>query len=329
MRLLWVLLIHIINLINSRGSIQKLNSEIVVGSLTTTPARLFAKEGHLSETLLRLLSITILDKIYLNVPWSYGIRINSGNVTISESILKIAESSKGRLRILRSEDYGPATKLLPILLLTEDELPSNSSIITFDDDRLYTVEAVEALVHEGFNRPNSVITIAAWPIHILSSQGRRGMPNGPNFHSSIPKGKEGVQYIKSGPVDLILGFFGVLYRKKFFIETINENMSLSNKSLFNYNISSRCLKHCLWVDDIWFSGHLERLNIPRYVIGNVPNTKANITPLSNVHALSLDEGISTKQNRDNVLCADAMRKEFNIWGNSKNNNHVRHRVQGD
>ena len=76
--------------------------------------------------------------MYLNIPWAYGIRKKSENIVIPEALLSYMEMSNGRLRILRSVDYGPATKLLPTLLLPDDELPQNSIIITFDDDRIYT-----------------------------------------------------------------------------------------------------------------------------------------------------------------------------------------------
>jgi hypothetical protein len=61
------------------------------------------------------------------------------------------------------------------------------------------------------------------------------------------------------------------------------------------------------------SGHLERLNVPRYVIGKVANSRADITPLSNVAALSLDQGESVKQNYDNVFCAEGLKNVFGIW----------------
>ena len=79
-----------------------------------------------------------IDRLYLNIPWAYGIRKKSENVVIPDALLSFMENSNGRLRILRSIDYGPATKLLPTLLLPDDELPQNSIIITFDDDRIYT-----------------------------------------------------------------------------------------------------------------------------------------------------------------------------------------------
>lgn len=279
---------------------------LVVGSMTTTPWRLEEINGDLGLTLITLLSFKRLDKIYINIPLKYGLRSQSLNVSIPDKLHEMVNSSAGRLIIHRSIDYGPSTKLLPLLLLPDSDLQPDTIIITFDDDRIYREEAVEALYREAISKPGMVITIAAWNIGILSSNGRRGQPGGPNFHSHIPPIKQGIQYVKPGLVDIICGFFGVAYRKHFFSQPFQAD-------LFNYSTNAAFQEHCMFVDDIWFSGHLERLKIPRYVIGNVPNTKADPSSLSNSKALSLDKGESVKQNFDNVHCANAMRRAYGIW----------------
>ena len=147
---------------------------------------------------------------------------------------------------------------------------------------------INTLVNQAIQRPNTVITVAAWPVSILSSNGKRGKQGGPNFYTPIPSGKEGIQYQKSGPIDLILGFYGVAYRKRFFYQSPLQIDPL----LFSYTKRPEFTTHCTYVDDIWFSGHLERLHIPRYTIGKVEDSKAGVTPLTNVDALSLDQGLS-------------------------------------
>ena len=281
----------------------------VVGSMTAVPKRFAQVNGPFGESIQSILSHARIDRLYLNLPWAYGIRKKTENVAVPDAVLDLVERSRGRLRVLRSPDYGPATKLLATLLLPHDELPPNSVIITFDDDRIYTQNCVDALVSQAAIRPDTVITVAAWPVSILSSTGKRGKPGGPNFHSRVPGGREGVQYTKAGPVDLILGFFGVAYRKRFF-HTADGHI---DPLLFAYDRRAEFQKHCTYVDDIWFSGHLERLGVPRYVIGRVADSKAPVTALTNVDALSLDQGESVKQNHDNVLCAEAMRQEWGVW----------------
>lgn len=283
--------------------------KMIVGSMTSTPSRLLEINGALGDTLRKLLSFKSLDMVYLNIPWSYGMRQKHVNYKLSSDMQMFLANADGRLTILRCNDYGPSTKLLPLMLLSEEELPGNATIITFDDDRLYEESAVLALLEVSLVHPKAAITIAAWPIGILSSNGRRGMTEGPNFKSKISGSNMGIQYKKRGSTDLVLGFFGVSYKKSFFLDG-----NRPDPHLFNYSVRSEFSSHCAWVDDVWFSGHLERLNISKIVVGKKSDTTANPTKLSNIDALSLDEGESVKQNRDNVLCAEAMSKEYGIWG---------------
>jgi hypothetical protein len=289
------------------------NSHVmVVGSLTTTLSRLQHVNGGFGRTLDHLLNIKYLHRIYINIPWSYQLRESIQNITLPLELLQKVQQSHGKLVILRCQDYGPSTKLLPTLSLPEDILPSDSIIITFDDDRLYTPLSVFTLIQHSILLPHSVITIAAWSILILSSNGVRGQRNGPVFRSKIPPQVEGMQYRKAGYVDLILGFYGVAYRKRFFTSPTIDC------ELYNYKAMKEFITHCAWVDDIWFSGHLERLNVSKYVVKPAPKVeiRADVTRLSNMKALSLDKGKTDeqiKQNHDNVLCADAMRKKYGIW----------------
>ena len=301
----------------------------VVGSMTAIPKRFAQVKGPFGESLGSILSHARIDRLYLNIPWAYGVRKKTDNVPVPDTILELVERSNGRLRVLRTPDYGPATKLLPTLLLPDDELPPNSVVITFDDDRVYTKNCVDALVSQAALRPDTVITVAAWPVSILSSTGKRGKSGGPNFYSRLPDGREGVQYVKAGPIDLILGFYGVAYRKRFFYPAPEKGVTAGpgpgagagpgaiDPLLFAYDKRPEFQKHCTYVDDIWFSGHLERLGVPRHVIGRVADSKAPVTALTNVDALSLDQGESVKQNHDNVLCAEAMRKEWGVWAQKR------------
>lgn len=291
--------------------------------MTAIPKRFREINGPFGESLSSILGHERIDRLYLVIPWSYGLRKKTDNVTLPTGLLDLMERSNGRLRIIRSVDYGPAAKLLPTLLLSDEELPQNSIIITFDDDRLYTRNCIDALVGQAVLRPDTVITVAAWSITILSSGGKRGKIGGPTFYSKIPLSREGIQYSKAGPVDLILGFYGVAYRKRFFYSNTHDGRSVVDRALFDYSKRPEFAKHCTYVDDIWFSGHLERLRVPRYTIGRVDDSKAPVTKLTNVDALSLDQGESIKQNHDNVLCVESMRKEWGVWS-AKKRRHRRH-----
>lgn len=305
--------------------------------MTTTPVRLKEIEGDLGRCLLLLLAMPRLDRLYLNVPWSYELRgasigdpLNSSasapaaagpghgpNITLPAALLSLAKGSQGRMHITRCKDYGPATKLLPTLLQPNHAVPPDSILITFDDDRLYTPAAIDTLVNNSLARPDTVISIAAWSVSILSSSGRRGLPRGPDFYSAVPPQLEGLQYVKEGRVDLINGFYGVAYRKSMFFEHEHksERGGRGVRELFNYSASPACERHCKMVDDIWLSGHLERLGVARIVVGrSTLDICANPSALSNMGGLSL-EGVreSARQNEDNVHCAQAMRDVWGIW----------------
>merc|ERR1712032_1452656 len=86
----------------------------------------------------------------------------------------------------------------------------------------------------------------------------------------------GIEYKRPGYVDIILGLGGVLYRKSFFRDGL----------VFDYDNGPPDFKAaCYFVDDMWFSGHLERLGVRRWVIlGKQPKTTHSDT---STHALAL------------------------------------------
>ena len=125
-----------------------------------------------------------------------------------------------------------------------------------------------------------------------------------------------MQYAREGAVDLLLGFYGVLYKKRFFYlpapsgastpttsSSTSTNKRVVYDAVFNLDARQEYREHCSWVDDIWLSGHLEHRGVPRHTIGNVDSSRSGITRLNDVGALSMDQGESVKQNHDNVLCA--------------------------
>ena len=65
--------------------------------------------------------------------------------------------------------------------------------------------------------------------------------------------QEGEQYRKAGLVDIINGFFGVLYRKNFFYAP---STTIVDEKIYNYSAHAGFMQHCAMVDDVWFSGHL-------------------------------------------------------------------------
>lgn len=96
----------------------------VVVSLTTLPSRI----GGVVETIDSLLQQTLQpDAIYLNVP-SASERFKEESYVIPPHLSKL-----DKVRVRRTEDYGPVTKLIPTL---DEERDPNTLIITVDDDMM-------------------------------------------------------------------------------------------------------------------------------------------------------------------------------------------------
>ena len=100
------------------------------------------------------------------------------------------------IKIVRCNDYGPATKLLGCIsyVKTPDII-----IITIDDDQIYVNNMFETLVNYGKKYPESAICFRALDINLIDS------------HACNTK----YDIITSPEVFYIQGFAGALYRRKF------------------------------------------------------------------------------------------------------------------
>lgn len=123
----------------------------LVVSLTTTPQRLPA----VGRTIKSILKNTIKpDAIFLHLPEVLK-RTGQKYPAIPEELTKMKH-----LRINRTDDIGPATKLLPITQKIKD---GNTYIVVIDDDVLYPKDFIESLLTVSTQFPNSVITGYGYP----------------------------------------------------------------------------------------------------------------------------------------------------------------------
>lgn len=108
----------------------------VVVSLTTTPKRL----KMLKPTIDSLLAQSVLpDMIQLNLPFIF----RRTNHTYEENLTtKYPWLSHDRIRIVRCNDVGPSTKLVPTLA---NETDPNTLIVIIDDDTTYSGMMIEAM----------------------------------------------------------------------------------------------------------------------------------------------------------------------------------------
>jgi len=103
-------------------------------TLTTIPQRF----NTIYKTIDSLLNqLYMPEKIIINVPLKYGFRFNNATVLDADiNKMKKHYSSSNRLIINRVDnDYGPITKLLGALSMTE--IDDNSYIVVADDDQIY------------------------------------------------------------------------------------------------------------------------------------------------------------------------------------------------
>jgi hypothetical protein len=192
----------------------------IVVSLTTIPSRVH----HLQEIVTCLKKQTLqVNRIYINLPiWSE--RENRPYPTPSLN-------DDSQVKVIRCADHGPITKLYPIL---DEELDPETLIITVDDDIDYIPERIALLVKWAKNYPDSAIGGSGFIIG-----------NWWNFFGTICQPKNSMR------VDVLEGYSGCAYRRKFFKNDIIDYTGAPTEAFYH--------------DDVWISGYLAARNIPRIV----------------------------------------------------------------
>ncbi|MDJ0708375.1 MAG: hypothetical protein QNJ46_34330 [Leptolyngbyaceae cyanobacterium MO_188.B28] len=251
----------------------------VVVSLTTIPDRIH----RLLPTLNSILSQTIRpNAIYLNIP--HHSQRQEQDYEIPKQIQACSP-----IQILRTDqDWGPATKLLPLLQQT---LSPETQIIVLDDDQIYPQRLIENYLRYSRQYPDAALCLAGWQIpkgliHKLRTplEGARTrlLDRPPNVFDT-PQ-----------PVEIIQGSTSYLVRPKFFDPTI-----------LNYE---KAPSAAFFADDIWISGHLARNQIPRLVIpGNFHY--ARIQALTALKTLSLCQA-ENKDGKNNQLLYEFFQQDW-------------------
>ena len=120
-------------------------------STSTIPQRI----KNLDKSIKSLLNQTKKpDKIFINIPFKY----KRFSETIKDDEIPKFDSSV--VEITRSEDCGPATKLLGSL----DKLEKNSLVILFDDDHVYENYMIEKFFYFYSKAPNNSYSFYVHPL---------------------------------------------------------------------------------------------------------------------------------------------------------------------
>jgi hypothetical protein len=126
----------------------RVSDAIAVLCLTSTPPRL--AESWIQDNILQLQNLEVLDRVVLSLPWTF-------KKTGEAYVVPLAFAAAPKLRILRCEDEGPATKLLSPL--RNSSILDDHIIVVGDDDMKYRSEALAQLVGAIREHPTAVHTM--------------------------------------------------------------------------------------------------------------------------------------------------------------------------
>lgn len=205
-------------------------------TLTTTPNRI----KNIKPTLRSLIHQSVSpDMIILNVPKLYR---NSDPYIIPDFLLNMP-----KLKINRIEyDLGPATKLLPTL--KKAEIDKDDLIIVVDDDQVYPYQLLENYLKASKMDSESSFTLCGWQVPATGKHKDRRTKRGAGVRVFDPY----PTIEENEPIEILQGASSYLVKSRFL-----------DLEVFNYQNAPR---EAFFVDDIWFSGHLSRLKVKKFVL---------------------------------------------------------------
>ncbi len=250
----------------------RLLGQPIVVSFTTTPTRLNKIQPTVKTILKQNLNV---DAIYLNVP--YFSKRDNAPYTIPDWL-----RDEKKITILRTQDYGPGTKLLG--LLEQTDLKPNTIIITVDDDVFYPNNLFLQLAYKAMQNPNYAVGISG----VDPDYDSQGLISTKSQMGTIER------YDQQGFVSILQGYGGIAYRRSFFKEDI-------------FDLDQMPI--CRNTDDMFFSFYLAKNAHPRLMLRN---DYINIYPILWYNSIGTDTDALHKQtpkpafkNRDCVAALKA------------------------
>jgi len=254
-----------------------LNPRIVV-SMTTMPSRM----QFLPQILRAMLNQSVRpSRIYVNVP-DFSVR-EQRSYSIPKEIYsfyheELSPEERSILTFLPCADFGPATKLIPVLNI---ETHPATVVITIDDDIDYPKDFIKEFKMACIRYPNAALGLKGYVLP---------PPQTIDIHHTNFAYYDSLNMTKNDrQVHVLGGFTGVAYRSGFFdVARLCDYSSYPAGSFF--------------VDDDWIAGALEDSMIPRIVLGemSVPLTSAHlfnenvVLATSNIFSLN---GVRTFRNQ--------------------------------
>ncbi len=208
-------------------------AEVVV-SLTTIPSRI----DFIAETLKSLMAQTRAPR---------EIRINLPRTSIREKRDYIIPQWLEELRsvnLVRCEDWGPATKLLPTLSACR----ADQLILVVDDDRIYAPNTIEVLEAAARAEPGAAFGLGGWIVPIDLTDRPTTLIS--NVFQMPPAPLRTARLRRRTSVDILQGFAGYVVRPCFFDFSAAIDYSGAPSAAF-------------FVDDVWISAHCRT---PKYIV---------------------------------------------------------------
>lgn len=260
----------------------------IIISLTTIPSRI----NYIEETLKTLFNQDYpIDHISLALPSKWK-REPHRSCEIPTFI-----SNSSKIKILQSDkDWGPATKLIPLLqqIKSIEESIENTYIVVVDDDRLYPKNMVRSLVEISQKYPQTAICLGG---SVISYDPERQTHQHKGFSEKIYHSYNLDQNNLS--VDIMRGQNGFLIKPYFF-----------DDDLYDYD---QAPKSAFFTDDIWFSAYLAKNNINRLLIARKNLIEKDCQNPTTNHTYSL-QFINHAQNcRNNITTLSYLWNYFNNY----------------
>ena len=139
--------------------------------------------------------------------------------------------------IVRCDDYGPATKLIPALL---DDPHADAPLLVVDDDRVYHPYFVEQMAALSDRHPAAAIAASGWnaPPDLID----RPSTLMATLRGQAPAPIKCTRVADAVRVDVMQGLGGYLVRPRFFDASALADYSKAPDAAF-------------YVDDVWISAH--------------------------------------------------------------------------
>jgi hypothetical protein len=217
----------------------------IVTSMTTIPERI----GLIKRTIDSLNAQTRkLDAIYINIPYI----CKNKSYIIPQWLIDM-----DTVTILRCEDYGPITKLIPVL---QKEKDPNTCIVTVDDDIAVHKNWIKIFEQYANKYPESAIGFSGICMGSLLFFWQYN--DGKNDHY----------------VDVLEGVWTVLYRRKLF--NVDKLLFFIDLPM-NRSIKQNLIKN----DDHWISSYLGFNKIKKITISEQMNKYIKFLPVKNISSL--------------------------------------------